>query len=208
MAKCVLVLGNPRSGTSAVAGVLHALGVRMTLERFAPPRPANPTGFYEDIDLVWLLAGTNIIRPDDESQLSDWSAAQEEAVTALKTGIADRCRAGIDWGAKSFHLVRNLGVILETLATCSVDVKVIRTTRPVTDSIASWDRVLDAGAWISDFDTELSQALAGISVDLLEVAFGDLLTDPESIVTQIAQFVGRPVSQQAIDIIDPSLRSI
>ena len=46
---CVIVIGCYRTGTSAVAGVLHHLGVSMG-KSFDPPAKSNPKGFFEDLD--------------------------------------------------------------------------------------------------------------------------------------------------------------
>jgi hypothetical protein len=49
----VIVTGAGRSGTSAVARVLHESGVRMGRD-MAPASEANPEGFYEDLGVVAL----------------------------------------------------------------------------------------------------------------------------------------------------------
>ena len=46
---CVIVLGCYRSGTSAVAGVLHHLGVPMG-KQFDPPTKNNIKGYWEDVE--------------------------------------------------------------------------------------------------------------------------------------------------------------
>jgi hypothetical protein len=55
----VVVLGTHRSGTSLVAGMLHALGVNMgppgDSERWIYPNWANPTGQYENPEFTELL---------------------------------------------------------------------------------------------------------------------------------------------------------
>lgn len=48
---CVAVVGCHRSGTSAVAGVLHKLGVHMG-DSLMPTSPANPLGYFEDLPVV------------------------------------------------------------------------------------------------------------------------------------------------------------
>lgn len=47
----VIVLSTPRSGTSAVAGILHYLGVDMG-KYYIRPDSQNPTGYFEDAQLV------------------------------------------------------------------------------------------------------------------------------------------------------------
>lgn len=47
----ILVVGCHRSGTSAVAGSLSKLGVSLG-DNLMPPSPANPKGYFEDLDAV------------------------------------------------------------------------------------------------------------------------------------------------------------
>ena len=49
MSRCVMVLGVPRSGTSAVAGVLHALGVDMGTGHLQKGNQWNERGYVEDV---------------------------------------------------------------------------------------------------------------------------------------------------------------
>lgn len=58
MSRCILVMGVPRSGTSAVAGVLHHLGVNMGEGHLQPGNEWNPRGYYED--LRWQKANKRI----------------------------------------------------------------------------------------------------------------------------------------------------
>src|ERR1700722_9316263 len=47
----LIVLGMHRSGTSALTGVLHHLGVALG-ERLMPTSPDNPRGYWEHNDIV------------------------------------------------------------------------------------------------------------------------------------------------------------
>ncbi len=49
--RCVVVLGTGRSGPSAVAGILHTLGVSVGRNLLGSNR-SNPRGYFEDRDLV------------------------------------------------------------------------------------------------------------------------------------------------------------
>lgn len=49
--RLVLVLGMHRSGTSAVAGVLHKLGVALG-DELLPPTPGNPKGYFEHLRVL------------------------------------------------------------------------------------------------------------------------------------------------------------
>lgn len=54
--KIVVVLGMHRSGTSAVAHLLHTLGVPMGVE-FLPPDENNPLGYWEDTTPLGINKG-------------------------------------------------------------------------------------------------------------------------------------------------------
>ena len=44
----IIIFGMHRSGTSALAGMLHSAGIALG-EVFMPPLPENPKGFFEDL---------------------------------------------------------------------------------------------------------------------------------------------------------------
>jgi len=50
--KAIIVLGPPRSGTSLIGKILHQVGVDMG--KIRPPDPENPTGYFEDWELLRL----------------------------------------------------------------------------------------------------------------------------------------------------------
>jgi hypothetical protein len=51
--KCLLIAGPHRGGTSAVAGALYHAGVYFGPKaRLMPPSPANPRGYFENLDVV------------------------------------------------------------------------------------------------------------------------------------------------------------
>jgi len=53
MKKCIVILGMHRSGTSALSGVLHILGLHLGKE-IIPPHPSNPKGFFENDRIRWF----------------------------------------------------------------------------------------------------------------------------------------------------------
>lgn len=196
MSICVLVIGTPRSGTSCIAGVLHRLGVRMALNTFSPPRKANPTGFYEDFDLVWLLANADTATKEDK----------EKANAELTAGIVERCSSGSIWGAKSFLLLPNLDTVV---AACKMPIRIIRTVREKEKSIESWSKAVGGnGAWIANYAEMLDAKLKSIETPVLEISFDEMLLNPNVVVGSLSQFVEVETSQQAIDFVDPSLRSV
>lgn len=80
--QALLIIGMHRSGTSALTGVLHQLGVAMP-SGLMPPAPDNPTGFWESVELSRIhdsalaAAGT---RWDTPAPIpSDWFVSDEAA---------------------------------------------------------------------------------------------------------------------------------
>jgi tetratricopeptide (TPR) repeat protein len=68
----IILLGMHRSGTSAVAGMLHAAGIVMG-EQFMSPMPENPKGFFEDL----RIQGIN--KQILQSIERDWKDLPEDA---------------------------------------------------------------------------------------------------------------------------------
>jgi hypothetical protein len=94
----VVVLGLHCGGTSAVAGVLHHLGVHMGDELLGPG-PNNPKGHFEDLEFVRMhdrLIG-DWRRPELTTSRFVW-----EAYEAL---IEKRCSTHALWGVKDPRMV-------------------------------------------------------------------------------------------------------
>ena len=71
--RAVLILGAGRSGTSIIARATQAIGVDLG-ENFKPPSRKNPTGFFEDAELLKLsksLRRALGLRPDSLRLLDD-----------------------------------------------------------------------------------------------------------------------------------------
>jgi len=103
-----VVLGAPRTGTSAVAGMLHKAGVYMG-RYLNPPGHGNEAGFFEDMEILSsnevLLAqmGCDVYAPPTRAQLDGLVAdGTVGAVTEYLRLKADLAReAGYeDWGFK------------------------------------------------------------------------------------------------------------
>lgn len=141
--RAVLVLGMHRSGTSAVARGLAALGVYLG-EDFLDAQPENPTGYWEDRRIVELnerLLKVLGLRWDDVTPIAPREfegrrvrALQREAVRYLK--LAFRSRS--PWGFKDPRTVRLLPFWRDVLKRCDVEdsyVVAIRNPRSVVASL-------------------------------------------------------------------------
>ena len=104
-----VVLGMHRSGTSAIAGLLHTNGISMgDDEHFLPrPSPENPKGFFEDVrfreinDEVlayhdYFVADWGV--PSDEAPYS--YAAPDAILNRATDLVLKRHEEGPSWGWK------------------------------------------------------------------------------------------------------------
>jgi hypothetical protein len=103
-----IVLGAPRSGTSMVAGALHACGIRMGSD-FLESDSGNPHGYFEDLDfinfhrklLAHSAASSNRLFEDTTMREApfDFKPTSKDLVIA-KTLINQRTTINQPWGWK------------------------------------------------------------------------------------------------------------
>lgn len=197
MPTCFLVVGQPRSGTSLVAGLLHRAGIDMG-QRSKPPSAMNPVGFFLDLDFEELLADEFHFR-----QLpGEMSPKLRDRIRGL---IVEREKAGRDWGVKSLwgpvlwpHLIELCGAV-----------RVIRTTRPKERSRASL-------ASHTKYDAETIRRVvdwADTQANRIESEAGALRLDYDAVhddtmtqLSRLATFAGRNSIVTDTGFIDPTLR--
>lgn len=206
--RCILVLGTPRSGTSAVAGVLHHLGLPMG-ERLLEADDWNPAGYFQDADFEHL------VRKETGGFFPSWDevrgARQQKprGATEIRRLVAARMNAGRDWGLKTNRVAHWLDDLVEA-AEGRVDV--IRTSRPRNASIQSWqarsEQSREESAGVIDRTNDAINrglTLCGLT-PILTVDYDSLVTLPTVGVGLIATAVGLPVNRAAIDFVDVTLR--
>lgn len=197
MGTCTLILGLPRTGTSAIAGTLRELGIDMGRR-------------FMDIELEWNGKGSfadaefdEIITRASDDHPPDWELPISASVLAdIRTWAQGR--AG-DWGMKH-HL---LPYALDAFS--HIDgLRVIRTARPKSESLASWKAratPYDAGR-ADDFFPKLENCidkwLEKVQPPTLAVDFDRLLNGRE--LAKLSAFVGKDTNARAASFIDPDLR--
>jgi hypothetical protein len=174
MNRCILVMGTGRSGTSALAGVVHNLGCNMG-DEFAPTDRNNPYGTFEDLELfqatrriVGNQANPEIYRPIVEARKRKYKL----------------------WGVKDPALAHTMHYLVPMLD----EVRVIIVRRPPPDIINSYMRAYYAGRvraekWYKANSSHLAARLMEFNGPQLAVDFRDLLGEPESVVETVADFV-------------------
>ena len=141
--RAVLLLGMHRSGTSAIARGLGALGVYLG-DDFLDAQPENPTGYWEDKGIVALderLLAALGLRWDDTSPVA-LRAFERRRVRALRRDAIRYLNRTFTsaplWGFKDPRTIRVLPFWQRALRDCEVDdsyVVAIRNPRSVAASL-------------------------------------------------------------------------
>lgn len=209
---CVLIIGTPRSGTSCIAGVCAKLGVMMGQPlksedgnpRFDWPGADewNATGYFQDAPME------NLESAIFSDGFAGWPVdeLQPEHDARLAEIIAMRESYGVDWGSKTSRM----GFILpHFLRLCKSDVRIITTTRLKSESVASWKAMIghsdEKSQAIIDAAASARDVVKTLGVPTLNVTFDDLMASPD-VIGQIADFIGRGVTDAARQHVDSGLR--
>lgn len=208
MSEIYVVIGPPRSGTSLVAGILHLCGVPM----FPSTEKAmfrntgdewNPAGHFTDSDFHALvsqfLAGLDLPVPT-------WSP-DAAALTTIQALVTKRSVAP-KWGFKGLHS----WIGAKVLAAIGHDVRLLRTSRPVEQSQASFTErtgeVFKAGApeFVATAKTLADAFYDDFSGPKMTVDFASIYDTTESTVNAIAVFAGVSASPEAVAFVNPDWR--
>lgn len=106
MKQIYVVLGLPRSGTSAITRALQALGVGLE-GNLQPARSINPKGFWEDVDIMYginrtvtHINGDKIITADRLAEKSETGARLRDMQAAAEKLLQQRFKNAQQWGFK------------------------------------------------------------------------------------------------------------
>jgi hypothetical protein len=193
----VAVLGLYRSGSTAVAGVLHRLGVDM-----GPPFFQN---FYES---AWLSEKLRAWWNEPENTEK---APASKRVRVLKRWIQKQERRGSKWVGVKHPLLSLCGQDLVTAWGQSA--RFVWTCRPLEKSIHSLVKL----NWWTDSKSEHSQrTLWNATTDFLvnrehlRIDFAQMMAEPRIQVVRLAEYLGlKPTAEQlsaATDYIQPTSR--
>ena len=113
--RCIVVTGIGRTGTSAIAGMLHNLGISMG-KKLKVSTNSNPKGYFEDMDYI----DATFVRPPPAR------------IIAMKKWANKRVTEGnYIWGFKFSAFIGNSKITLDALneANPNMQVKIIRCIR-------------------------------------------------------------------------------
>lgn len=203
------VVGVPRSGTSCVSGILHHLGVRMTLTEFVPATPANELGFFEDLEFSGVLSQFDM-PCNNGTLLNNYKKVCffKNREIAICKAVERRCKENIAWGLKTMFCSSHIPAMIDS---CSMPVKLIKTNRLIENSICSAVSAFNESfekvtASIKEFQFHINRSLNQINVPVLEINYDELIDNPSSNIKKISDFVGTTSNQNVIDFVQPSLR--
>ena len=191
----VAVLGVPRSGTSLVAGLLHALGVCMGQEWLLMPDPSwQPKCTYVDRELNALhdrmMTGREAVYGMDVCP---------EARADYHKALARRDAEHAHWGVKCHDLPF---VWRHFVAGVSAQVVLVRTSRPDKESRDSLEARCgdrDIGPWLKAVESVCAEFAGPVHT----VAFTDAIRNPRETVARLADFAGVPYRADAALLVQP-----
>lgn len=188
---CILVVGCYRSGTSAVAGVLHHLGVAMG-EEFDPPARSNPKGYFEDLGF---------------KRLFDAAVGGENVDGLLDVAVRGRELRHPLWGVKDPQLCLLAPNVVGVLERNRFAHKVVATDRDKEAICASLAKAVvgqPAERFLTLVDYYLSrrdQFLRDYAGPVLHVDFEELKADKGRVIRQVADFAGLAVNEAALSFV-------
>lgn len=206
--RAVLVLGMHRSGTSAVARALAALGVDLGND-FLDAQPENPTGYWEDKGVVDInerllkLLGLTW----DATEAIDPAAFAARPVRALQRFAVRYCRRTFMphhlWGFKDPRTVRLLPFWESVLTECRAQpayVVAIRNPRSVAASLYARMEMAPDEAYRL-WAAHMVPFLAGIfDRPMVTVDYDRLMREPQAQLERIARRLGIESAHRADDV--------
>ena len=204
MSRCILILGVARSGTSAVAGALHHLGVHMLDEDQVNIQATdpNPAGTYEDPE--FLEIGMRL-------QSYGFNLTVDEQRDYLHL-IEERQREHALWGFKDPRFMFVLEYFVEALGDCRV-VMVSRDPQAVQQSTERWvSELWMPRPWMQV--AAFQRAALSFPGLRMTVVYEQLVDNPEREVSRLAAFAFGDLGQrstavqvaEAVRFIDPALK--
>lgn len=213
MGDIVIVSGLARSGTSLVAGMLHAMGVRMAETLRAPA----PGGYFEfeDVELnEHLLLAVRDGKPLDAPFLGRWMDDRARAHASLRASFPTMSAL---WGAKSCPALLFVPQIASVAASRGLSIRWLVCTRPLTetlDSARAWGRVWATGKKAARKEKDALAFVRSMNVAIgkvalpsgaTEIPFDDLMRRPGVVASILADDLGvheNPWAAQAMSLVN------
>lgn len=217
MSRCIAVLSLPRSGSSAVAGALHRMGIDMGQGHFQPIDASNEKGYYEDMRWQAIhkeIAGYRYnVRPV-------WGLSERHE--RIYWRLAEECSEKSIWGMKGPRMAFTFKW-LHPIVSEHAEVRMVCMLRKwdeTVDSLRRHSQVayggtlemsrLRAEKLLHTWDNALVGAIKSFDGPQFTVEYSDLVEYPEKTVEALAGFcfegMKLPNLTEAIGWIDPEMR--
>jgi hypothetical protein len=228
----IIVTGTGRSGTSAVARVLHESGINMG-RNFAGPGPHNATGYYEDLDVAAVndkiyadcgLTPSNSLparalrrlqrlfgvngRPPSDTYVT--RAAVLKAATRHTREMQDLvAQVPSPGGWKGTHMCWTLEAWLPLLPAKPQIVLCLRTPDAVAGSALAYFGLTadDAREWAIELWSNQYQRLIEVieeyQLDTITIEYDELIANTAATIERLSRFVGQPLD---LKYVEPVLR--
>lgn len=200
----LIVTGPGRSGTSAVARILHESGLRMGTQ-LAPPSEYNRAGFYEDLAVVEL--NDAVLAQCGMARLERWPARHEvlRAAARQREAMAALAATGVR-GWKDPRFCLTLEAWLPHLPSTPRVVLCLRSPEAFVHSVVSifglQSRELLERWWANHLRRAL-EVIEDYALPATSVVYDELVGQPEATVARLASFVGHPLDPRFVE---PALR--
>ena len=204
----LIVAGTGRSGTSAVARVLHESGFAMGTT-FADASEFNPLGFYEDLDAAWTngaimaeLGSEDLLLKQKPPWRSLILVAGEHHAEEMRRAAAP---ATPGWKHPLFSYT--LETWMRVLGRRPKVVVCLRGPEAYLHSATAIyglvDREMTERAWAAYLERALT-VIEDYKLEALCIEYDDLVADPQATVAKLSRFIGRELDASNVE---PSLRS-
>jgi hypothetical protein len=211
MNTCYAVIGTSRSGSSALAGTMHCLGVNMGDMLMAPVEDINPKGFFEDLE---FLAYHKAMYGEIPELLNNLKLEKLNNLDPTYTTLVRKRCSQSKWGVKDPRMVFILKEFKSKLINCKL--KVISTRRPINQSAKSMAKSIrtdykTASEIIGRYEVARLDALQWLEeagIETIVVDYKDLVEKTAETVKRIAEFcdvTDEGLIEIATKTIDPKL---
>ena len=192
----IIVTGAGRSGTSAVARVLHKSGLRMG-RRFTPPTEFNALGYYEELPV--MLLNDRIVTECGMDQWGYWPSRAQVLEVAAKhaaemDALASHCTSA---GWKDPRFCITLEAWLPRLPAKPKVIVCLRNPQALVESALRHYGVSDVAEARSASEAtwehwygRLLEFIRDFELEATSVDYDELLDRPEEAVAALSRFVG------------------
>ena len=204
----IIVTGTGRSGTSAVASVLHESGISMGT-KFDAASPHNARGFYEDLHALEINRRIFAAAGLADLRLAEGLPSRETFLAAAEP-YADEMRRVASMGARGWKDPRFCFTLEAWMRALDARPRVIVCLRGPEAYLHSVMMVVGlierdiAEAWWTRHLERLLDVIEAYGLDVHCVEYDTLLANPSRTIEALSRFVARPLDASSVD---PSLRS-